>query len=162
MLPEKYQTLITHEINRILRDLNKLTSSNSDQQNKEETKQPWRRNDIRDELERAKREIDMAIERALEAEKKAELSEVRARLAEEKSKGPPHQHPPPPPSGVDPNIQTSQTEPSSLNGSQQQLELRPLTVTASGMGAEDVPFSGPLKGAFFSFEGGKPLGDDHW
>ncbi|CAI2182193.1 16478_t:CDS:2 [Funneliformis geosporum] len=39
VLPEKYQQLITHEINRILRDINK--QSNEDDPNKEEHKTPW-------------------------------------------------------------------------------------------------------------------------
>lgn len=98
MLEEKYQTLITHEINRILRELNKSSaipdseevpgtrrkasiSSNSAGGSPTTASQ-----DFANELERAKREISMANERALEAEKKAELSEVRARLAEAKSR----------------------------------------------------------------------------
>lgn len=83
VLPQKFQTLITHEINRILRDLNKLASDL-----KKEEKAPWRRSDaiVKDELERTRRELQMMHDRAAEAEKKAELLEVRARLAEEKNK----------------------------------------------------------------------------
>lgn len=109
VLQQKYQTLITHEINRILRDLNKITPQQQQTQATQQTQQtaqqqqskgtdtghtnhsnnqmPWRRSEsMRDELERARREALLANERALEAEKKAELSEVRARLAEDKQK----------------------------------------------------------------------------
>ncbi|KAI3650174.1 hypothetical protein MP228_004912 [Amoeboaphelidium protococcarum] len=86
VLHQKYQVLITHEINRILRDLHKLSVENKG--TKEESRQMWRRSDttiMRDELDRAKLEVQKATVRALEAEKKAELSEVRARLAEERT-----------------------------------------------------------------------------
>ena len=95
MLPQKYQTHITHEINRILRDLNKAQTQQQSaaatdaavRAVREDSKVPWRRSadHIKDELERAKRDVQRANDRALQAEKKAELSEVRARLAEERS-----------------------------------------------------------------------------
>eukprot|EP00158_Paraphelidium_tribonemae_P004637 Partr_v1_DN26885_c0_g1_i2_m40262 putative WNK lysine deficient protein kinase len=79
VLPEKYQSLITHEINRILRDLQKGTANAADTKKEEDSNSSYK-----NELEQAKLLVLMANERALEAEKKAELSEVRARLAEEK------------------------------------------------------------------------------
>lgn len=81
MLPERYQQLITNEINRILRDMNKEPGD----ENKEEDRMVWRReNDIRSELERARQELTIAAERAHAAEKRCMTFEQRVKLAEER------------------------------------------------------------------------------
>lgn len=100
VLPEKYQTLITVEINKILRNLNKPSNFNveSDLQSAQDevkTIANWKNRqfsnpvlipagtpEMRDELLRTRRELQLAFERASELEKKAELSEARARMAE--------------------------------------------------------------------------------
>ncbi|KXN68769.1 kinase-like protein [Conidiobolus coronatus NRRL 28638] len=82
VLPQRYQHLITFEINRILRELNKPSYYASLNQGSYH----GYRNQF-DKLDLAKKELAMANERALEAEKKAELSEQRAKLAEDKSRG---------------------------------------------------------------------------
>ncbi|KAI8369296.1 kinase-like domain-containing protein [Radiomyces spectabilis] len=83
VLPDRYQQLITNEINRILRDINKQHSSNK----REDERIVWRReNDIRSELEKAKYELDMARLRTIEAEKKCDALEQRTLLAEERFK----------------------------------------------------------------------------
>jgi WNK lysine deficient protein kinase len=83
VLPQRYQHLITFEINRILRELNKPSYYASLNQGSYHGSY---RNQF-DKLDLAKKELAMANERALEAEKKAELSEQRAKLAEDKSRG---------------------------------------------------------------------------
>jgi len=81
VLPERYQQLITNEINRILRDMNKEPGD----ENKEEDRMVWRReNDIRSELERARQELTIAAERAHAAEKRCMTFEQRVKLAEER------------------------------------------------------------------------------
>ncbi|KAG2182790.1 hypothetical protein INT44_005770 [Umbelopsis vinacea] len=81
VLPDRYQQLITNEINRILRDMNKEPGD----ENKEEDRMVWRReNDIRSELERARQELVMATDRAHEAEKLCMTFEQRVQLAEER------------------------------------------------------------------------------
>jgi hypothetical protein len=81
VLPDRYQQLITNEINRILREMNK----GSDDENKEEDRMVWRReNDIRSELERARQELVLASDRAHEAEKRCMTFEQRVKLAEER------------------------------------------------------------------------------
>jgi hypothetical protein len=73
--------LITNEINRILRDMNKEPGD----ENKEEDRMVWRReNDIRSELERARQDLALAAERAHEAEKRCMTFEQRVKLAEER------------------------------------------------------------------------------
>ncbi|RUP19793.1 hypothetical protein BC936DRAFT_139289 [Jimgerdemannia flammicorona] len=60
VLPQKYQHLITGEINRILRDMSKDPDSDH---NKEEDRMVWRReNDIRTELDRTKKELARAVD----------------------------------------------------------------------------------------------------
>ena len=88
MLSQKYQTLITLEINRILRDLNKVPVTATAGATNESSKDSLDRQSdaVHDELERARMELFLANSRAMEAEKKAEMSEVRARLAEEKTR----------------------------------------------------------------------------
>ncbi|KAJ2964568.1 hypothetical protein NQZ79_g451 [Umbelopsis isabellina] len=81
VLPHRYQQLITNEINRILREMNK----EPDDENKEEDRMVWRReNDIRSELERARQELVLASDRAHEAEKRCMTFEQRVKLAEER------------------------------------------------------------------------------
>ncbi|CAO3653209.1 unnamed protein product [Mucor hiemalis] len=85
VLPEKYQQLITGDINRLLRDLTK--QQNSAEEKIEDDRLVWRReNDIRSELERAKGELDAAREKILDAEKKCDSFEQRTQLAEERYK----------------------------------------------------------------------------
>ncbi|ORY00502.1 kinase-like protein [Basidiobolus meristosporus CBS 931.73] len=78
VLPQRYQHLITFEINRILKELSKAKSDDDQGLGNGG-------NGIFSELDLAKRELARANERAVEAEKKAELSEKRARAAEERS-----------------------------------------------------------------------------
>ena len=125
VLPQKYQQLITLEINRTLRDLNKISN---DDPRKEDSQEAWRSQEsYKDELEKAKVQVKMANDRAQEAEKKAELSEVRARLAEEKSKTNANSSPVTstqqlPPSNVEPQIVSPPPELATplVPGSQQQ------------------------------------------
>lgn len=85
VLPERYQQLITGDINRLLRDLTK--QQNSAEEKIEDDRLVWRReNDIRSELERAKVELDAAREKILDAEKKCDSYEQRTQLAEERYK----------------------------------------------------------------------------
>jgi len=74
VLPERYQQLIIHEINRILRELNK---PEEDQAAKEENKVPWRRGLSsrmdNDELNRARAQL---------ANTNQQLSDIRTQLVE--------------------------------------------------------------------------------
>ncbi|RUS14497.1 kinase-like domain-containing protein [Endogone sp. FLAS-F59071] len=73
VLPDRYQHLITGEINRILRDMNKDPSSD---QNKEED--VWRReSDIKSELDRTKRELRDVSSKASDYEKKLRMAEEK-------------------------------------------------------------------------------------
>ncbi|KAG1473205.1 hypothetical protein G6F56_001089 [Rhizopus delemar] len=84
VLPERYQQLITGDINRLLRDLTKQQTA-ADKVEDERT--VWRReNDIRSELERAKHELRAARDKILDAEKKCDNLEQRTQLAEERYK----------------------------------------------------------------------------
>ncbi|RCH88900.1 ATP binding [Rhizopus azygosporus] len=81
VLPERYQQLITGDINRLLRDLTKQQTA----EKVEDDRTVWRReNDIRSELERAKRELRAARDKILDAEKKFDSLEQRTQLAEER------------------------------------------------------------------------------
>jgi len=107
VLSEKYQSLITIEINKILRELNKPSNYGDQDANSEESKMSWKQQqwssqasgmqvtqnsngpntfhvqgDVRDELMRTQKELQIAFARANALEKKAEMSEVRARMAE--------------------------------------------------------------------------------
>lgn len=85
VLPQRFQHLITFEINRILRDLNRPTLEETS--SIKDDHYTWHKsNGIEHELDQAKRELALAAERASEAEKKAEKSELRARAAEERSR----------------------------------------------------------------------------
>jgi WNK lysine deficient protein kinase len=85
VLPERYQQLITGDINRLLRDLEK--QQNSAAEKIEDDRMVWRReNDIRSELERAKKELVAARDKILDVEKKCESFEQRTQLAEERYK----------------------------------------------------------------------------
>ncbi|KAI7892314.1 kinase-like domain-containing protein [Mucor mucedo] len=85
VLPEKYQQLITGDINRLLRDLNKQQNSAADKI--EDDRMVWRReNDIRSELERAKKDLMAARDKILDVEKKCDSFEQRTQLAEERYK----------------------------------------------------------------------------
>ncbi|RCH91843.1 ATP binding protein [Rhizopus stolonifer] len=85
VLPERYQQLITGDINRLLRDLNK--QQNSTPEKAEDDRMVWRReNDIRSELERAKRELVMARDKIFNAEKKCETFLQQTQIAEERYK----------------------------------------------------------------------------
>ncbi|KAI9354405.1 kinase-like domain-containing protein [Pilaira anomala] len=85
VLPERYQQLITGDINRLLRDLNK--QQNSAAEKIEDDRMVWRReNDIRSELERAKKELVAARDKILDVEKMCESFEQRTQLAEERYK----------------------------------------------------------------------------
>ncbi|KAI9292148.1 kinase-like protein [Neoconidiobolus thromboides FSU 785] len=85
VLPQRYQHLITFEINRILRGLNRPTLGESS--STKENRHTWHKSaSIEEALHNAKKELAMAAERANEAEKKAVISEQRARAAEEKNK----------------------------------------------------------------------------
>lgn len=84
VLPERYQQLITGDINRLLRDLDK---QNNVTDKHEDDRMVWRReNDIRSELERAKKDLQLAQDKILEAEKKCEGLEQRSHIAEERYK----------------------------------------------------------------------------
>lgn len=81
MLPERYQQLITGEINRILREMNKDPASNE----KNAARLVWRREyDYQSELEQTRMQIVNADERALEAQKRCDELELQARIAEER------------------------------------------------------------------------------
>ncbi|KAL9558200.1 hypothetical protein MBANPS3_001020 [Mucor bainieri] len=85
VLPERYQQLITGDINRLLRDLTKQQNSAADKI--EDDRMVWRReNDIRSELERAKNELISAREKIADVEKKCNSFEQRTQLAEERYK----------------------------------------------------------------------------
>ncbi|KAG2231219.1 kinase-like domain-containing protein [Thamnidium elegans] len=85
VLPERYQQLITGDINRLLRDLNK--QQNSAAERIEDDRMVWRReNDIRSELERAKKDLVAARDKILDVEKLCESFEQRTQLAEERYK----------------------------------------------------------------------------
>ncbi|KAI9473498.1 MAG: kinase-like domain-containing protein [Benjaminiella poitrasii] len=87
VLPERYQQLITGDINRLLRDLNKQQQNADDDKMVEDDQMIWRReNDIRSELERAKKELMAARNKILDMEKKCENIEQRAQIAEERYK----------------------------------------------------------------------------
>ncbi|OZJ04054.1 hypothetical protein BZG36_03562 [Bifiguratus adelaidae] len=84
VLPERYQHLITGEINRILRELNK--DPNADH-NKEEDRMIWRReHDIRSELDKARRDVLLWEGRCREVEKRLVASEHRYVINEERLK----------------------------------------------------------------------------
>ncbi|KAK9762731.1 hypothetical protein K7432_011254 [Basidiobolus ranarum] len=83
VLPQRYQHLITFEINRILKELSKAQLDESMYHDLEGSSKGG--NGIFTELDFAKRELAKANERAVEAEKKAALSEKRARAAEERT-----------------------------------------------------------------------------
>lgn len=84
VLPRRFQHLITFEISRILRDLNRPTLEETS--SIKEDHYTWHKSSgIMQELDKAKRELMLAAERVNEAEKKAEKSELRARAAEEKN-----------------------------------------------------------------------------
>ncbi|KAI7906407.1 kinase-like domain-containing protein [Cokeromyces recurvatus] len=89
VLPERYQQLITGDINRLLRDLNKQQQNTSldDRMIEDDDQMIWRReNDIRSELERAKRELTAARSKIVEMEKKCENIEQRTQITEERYK----------------------------------------------------------------------------
>ncbi|KAI8337696.1 kinase-like domain-containing protein [Chlamydoabsidia padenii] len=82
VLPERYQYHITKEINRILRDIEKPSESEQAEQVRQSV---WRReSDIRSELERTRRELELATERIMDVEHKCNDYESRARMAEAK------------------------------------------------------------------------------
>ncbi|ORX95948.1 kinase-like protein [Basidiobolus meristosporus CBS 931.73] len=83
VLPQRYQHLITFEINRILKELSKAQLEESIHHDLRGSGKNG--SGIFSELDLAKRELAKANERAVEAEKKAELSEKRARAAEERT-----------------------------------------------------------------------------
>jgi WNK lysine deficient protein kinase len=86
VLPERYQQLITGDINRLLRDLNKQQQSDSEKQQVDD-RLVWRReNDIRSELERAKSDLSNTRDKIMEAEKKCDALEQRTQIAEERYK----------------------------------------------------------------------------
>ncbi|OZJ03000.1 hypothetical protein BZG36_04681 [Bifiguratus adelaidae] len=115
VLPERYQHLITGEINRLLRDMNKDPSTDL---NKEEDRMIWRREyDMRSELERAREELHMLQERAEEAERHYEICEEKASVAEARLRSflaqidgqehyvpPPADYRPPTPSSASPGL----------------------------------------------------------
>ncbi|KAM3579647.1 hypothetical protein VKS41_008099 [Umbelopsis sp. WA50703] len=81
VLPQRYQQLITGEINRILRDMSK----DSGVQDKNAARLVWRREyDYQSELEQTRMEIVKAEERALEAQKRCEELELQASIVEER------------------------------------------------------------------------------
>lgn len=81
VLPQRYQQLITGEINRILRD---MTKDSGNHQN-DTAKLVWRREfDYQSELEQTRLETLKAEERTLEAQKRCEELELQASIAEEK------------------------------------------------------------------------------
>ncbi|KAI9301269.1 kinase-like domain-containing protein [Cunninghamella echinulata] len=89
VLPERYQQHITKEINRILRDMDKVDESQNinliSDLNNTSNSNIWRReNDIRSELEKTKLELKQVTDRTLEMEAKCEEIEAKARLAEAK------------------------------------------------------------------------------
>jgi WNK lysine deficient protein kinase len=86
VLPERYQQLITGDINRLLRDINKQQQSDSEKQQVDD-RLVWRReNDIRSELERAKSDLSDTRDKIMEAEKKCDALEQRTQIAEERYK----------------------------------------------------------------------------
>ncbi|CEP18945.1 hypothetical protein [Parasitella parasitica] len=85
VLPERYQQLITGDINRLLRDLTK--QQNTAAEKIEDDRMVWRReNDIRSELERAKNDLIATKEKIVDIEKKCSSFEQRAQIAEERYK----------------------------------------------------------------------------
>ncbi|KAI8992017.1 kinase-like domain-containing protein [Mycotypha africana] len=93
VLPERYQQLITGDINRLLRDLNKQqlsAQSDDDDSNKlllENERLVWRReNDIRSELERAKSELKATMTKIMDMESKCDNYSQRIQFAEQKYK----------------------------------------------------------------------------
>ncbi|CAO3611405.1 unnamed protein product [Cunninghamella blakesleeana] len=89
VLPERYQQHITKEINRILRDMDKVDESQNinliSDQNNNSNSNIWRReNDIRSELEKTKLELNKVTEHTLEMEAKCDELEAKAKLAESK------------------------------------------------------------------------------
>ncbi|ORX95084.1 kinase-like protein [Basidiobolus meristosporus CBS 931.73] len=83
VLPKRYQHLITFEINRILKELNKALLNESISRGPNDIGGSG--GGVLSELDYAKRELAKANERAVKAEKKAELSEQRAKAAEERT-----------------------------------------------------------------------------
>ncbi|KAI8989345.1 kinase-like domain-containing protein [Pilobolus umbonatus] len=84
VLPEKYQQLITGDINRLLRDRCKNHDLND---KNEDARTVWRReNDNRSDLERCKKELLLAREKIMDREKKCEAFEQRKQVADEKLK----------------------------------------------------------------------------
>ncbi|KAI7878941.1 kinase-like protein [Lichtheimia hyalospora FSU 10163] len=83
VLPERYQHHITKEINRILRDLEKPTDS---EQAEKARQSIWRRdteaNDMREELERVRLELERTSEHVREVESKCDEYENMAHSAE--------------------------------------------------------------------------------
>jgi hypothetical protein len=87
VLPERYQQWITAEINRILRDLEKVEGTDSQKHGDSTQQAVWRReNDIRSELEKSKTDLSTLLEKALETEKRCEYLKQQAIIAEEKEK----------------------------------------------------------------------------
>ncbi|KAI8988451.1 kinase-like domain-containing protein [Mycotypha africana] len=95
VLPDRYQHLITNEINRILRDLEKDKEEDNDGTSSllstatgdRSSSSVWRReNDIRSELEKAKGELLQMIDRLDEAQTRCNTMEQQAILAEEKER----------------------------------------------------------------------------
>lgn len=81
VLPQRYQQLITGEINRILRDMNKDPGNNE----KNAARLVWRREyDYQSELEQTRMEIAKAEERAMEAQKRCDELELQASITEER------------------------------------------------------------------------------
>lgn len=81
VLPQRYQQLITGEINRILRDMNKDPVNNE----KNAARLVWRREyDYQSELEQTRMEIAKAEERAMEAQKRCDELELQASITEER------------------------------------------------------------------------------
>ncbi|KAI8388452.1 kinase-like domain-containing protein [Radiomyces spectabilis] len=80
VLPERYQHHITKEINRILRDLDKLSES---EHAEEVRRSVWRReNDVQSELAKTQKELERATERVAQIEARCEGYEGLARQAE--------------------------------------------------------------------------------
>ncbi|CAO3589956.1 unnamed protein product [Absidia cylindrospora] len=82
VLPERYQYHITKEINRILRDMEKPSESEQEEQVRQSV---WRReSDIRSELEHTRQELELATKRIMDVEHQCDDYESRARMAEAK------------------------------------------------------------------------------
>jgi WNK lysine deficient protein kinase len=87
VLPERYQQWITAEINRILRDLEKVEGTDSQKHGDSTQQAVWRReNDIRSELEKSKSDLCILLDKALETEKRCEYLKQQAIITEEKEK----------------------------------------------------------------------------